>query len=207
MLILDIVDKISFGFISGIFMIVAKVYDIMLQIVRRDYIMDATYLEQFATTIYVLAGVFMLFRTVIGLIQMLINPDQINDKQAGAGKIVTRIITCVIMLMVFAPNGILFGQAGLFAEVEAALLAKDGLVTKFMNLNTTTKSTEGRKTISSSNDFLIENVQAENKLTCYYINVKKHAKIIFFQLTRCVLRQFNIFFYYLTTKKQHKQSL
>lgn len=181
MLILDILDNVTFSIVSGIFMVVAKIYDLMLQIVRQDYTMDPTYFEQFATAVYVLAGVFMLFRTVIGLVQMLINPDQINDKQAGAGKIITRIITCIVMLMLFAPNGILFGQTGLFARVEDALLAEDGLVTNFMNLNLVAKS-EGTKSNtnnniarSSNNDFLIENVDAESKLTCYYINVQKHT--------------------------------
>lgn len=176
MLILGIFEKISFGMVSGIFMMVAKVYDLLLKIVHQTYKMDASYFEQFATTVYVLAGVFMLFRTVISLIQMLINPDQINDKQVGAGKIVTRIITCIIMLMVFAPNGILFGQSGLFAEVEDALLAEqDGLVTRMVNLSEPDKSDE--ITTKSNNGFLIENVEAAKtqKLTCYYMD--KQAQV------------------------------
>lgn len=173
MLFLDIFDKISFGIISGIFMMVAKVYDLLLKIVHRTYTMDGTYFEQFATTVYVLAGVFMLFRTVIGLVQMLINPDQMNDKQAGAGKMITRIITSIIMLMAFAPNGILFGQSGLFARMEEALLASDGLVTQFMNLSEQTSNNKIEN--EKENDFLIENVEAASKtktLKCYYIDKK-----------------------------------
>ena len=178
----DTWNAISFSIINGVFGLVAKTYDMLLQIINRDQKLLTDYFEQFTTIMYVLAGVFMLFKIAISLVQMLINPDQINDKQAGAGKIVTRVITSIIMLMAFAPNGILFGENGLFAEVEDGLLASDGIISQLMNLNLE-ESSETSKNIGSemlsnisSTNPLIEDVQATTQLTCYYINVREHTR-------------------------------
>lgn len=178
----DTWNSISFSIINGVFGLVAKTYDMLLQIINRDQKLLTDYFVQFTTIMYVLAGVFMLFKIAISLVQMLINPDQINDKQAGAGKIITRVITSIIMLMAFAPNGILFGENGLFAEVEDGLLASDGIISQLMNLNLE-ESSETSKNIGSemlsnisSTNPLIEDVQATTQLTCYYINVREHTR-------------------------------
>lgn len=178
---LGIFNGIAFNIISGVYVIVARTYDIMLKLATKTDDFDFTPFEKFATTMYVLAGVFMLFRIVIGLIQMLINPDQINDKQAGVGKIATRVIMCIVMLMLFVPNGLLFGKEGLFNNVENALLdSEDGLVTHLMEFEGADENKSSNIKTNTSNEssgksFLIENVYAAEKadLTCYYYKIKK----------------------------------
>lgn len=173
----DTWNAISFSIINGVFGIVAKIYDILLQIAYQTYDIDGKYFEQFATLVYVLAGVFMLFRVTISLLQMLVNPDQINDKKVGAGKVVTRVITSIVLLMLFVPNGLLFGQSGLFARVEKAVLAKDGIVTQFMNLTQATSKKENNVNNDKPKDnFLVDNVYAEEKLTCFYISTGNHKR-------------------------------
>lgn len=173
----DTWNAISFSIINGVFGIVAKIYDILLQIVYQTYDVDGSYFEQFTTLVYVLAGVFMLFRVTISLLQMLVNPDQINDKKVGAGKVITRVITSIVLLMLFVPNGLLFGQSGLFARVEKAVLAKDGIVTQFMNLTQATSKKENNINNDKPKDnFLVDNVYAEEKLTCFYISTGAHKR-------------------------------
>lgn len=173
----DTWNAISFSIINGVFGIVAKIYDILLQIVYQTYDVDGRYFEQFTTLVYVLAGVFMLFRVTISLLQMLVNPDQINDKKVGAGKVITRVITSIVLLMLFVPNGLLFGQSGLFARVEKAVLAKDGIVTQFMNLTQATSEKESNINNDKPKDnFLVDNVYAEEKLTCFYISTGAHKR-------------------------------
>lgn len=173
----DTWNAISFSIINGVFGIVAKIYDILLQIVYQTYDVDGSYFEQFTTLVYVLAGVFMLFRVTISLLQMLVNPDQINDKKVGAGKVITRVITSIVLLMLFVPNGLLFGQLGLFARVEKAVLAKDGIVTQFMNLTQATSKKENNINNDKPKDnFLVDNVYAEEKLTCFYISTGAHKR-------------------------------
>lgn len=55
--------------------------------------------EIFEERVYVILGIFMLFKVTISLITYLVNPDKINDKEQGAGKLITRIITVLVMLI------------------------------------------------------------------------------------------------------------
>lgn len=49
--------------------------------------------------VYVILGIFMLFKVTISLITYLVNPDKITDKEQGASKVVVRIITVLVMLI------------------------------------------------------------------------------------------------------------
>lgn len=174
MQILGIFDEIAFSIISGVFVMVAKVYDIMLGLVRNQGSFDMSGFDDFSATLYVLAGVFMLFRVSVGMIQMILNPDMMNDKQAGAGKLITRVVTSIILLLAFVPNGILFGANGLFSRMEKALLDDDGLVTRLAKFDGAEEQVSASDN-STKSDFLIENVHAAAKpdLTCYYYRVSK----------------------------------
>ena len=169
MQILGISDEIFFWMLNGIYSIVARVYDILMKLVVDQGSMDMSQFDELASIMSVLAGVFILFKVAIGLVQMLINPDLINDKQAGAGKMITRIIVSLVMLLVFVPNGLIFGDNGLFKRVERALLdQRDGLVKRIMEL-------DGPKEIADNNNgFLIENVEAKDYYTCYYYQIDEY---------------------------------
>lgn len=79
-----------------------------IQIFKSDVV------EQITARLYVVLAVFMIFKLAFSLIQYLVNPDQVNDKQAGMGKLVSRTATAFIMLIgvpiiftefVFGPKG------------------------------------------------------------------------------------------------------
>lgn len=55
--------------------------------------------EIFETRIYVILGIFMLFKVAVSLLTYLVNPDKISDKQEGASKLVTRIMVTLVMLI------------------------------------------------------------------------------------------------------------
>lgn len=167
-------NEISYNIVANLYSTVARIYDILLTLSgygEKTYkASDNFYLSttDFATTIYTLAGVFMLFRVTIAMVNYLINPDQITDRNAGAGKIITRIITSLAMLIIFVPNGFIFGDDGVLKRVEEALLEKDGLIySSIPGVN----ATEGPKE-TDKKPLFIDNVEAEaNKMDCYYIYV------------------------------------
>ena len=49
--------------------------------------------------IYVILGIFMLFKISSSLIQYMVNPDMMTDKEKGASKLISRTITMLCMLM------------------------------------------------------------------------------------------------------------
>lgn len=89
-------------FIAGVYTSVAKNYDMMMRFIHGFE--SETFFEKIQVVednIYVLVAVFMLFRITISLIEYLIDPDKINDKQQGGGKLVTRIIISLLLVVSF----------------------------------------------------------------------------------------------------------
>lgn len=88
--------------IAGVYTSVAKNYDMMMRFIHGFE--SETFFEKIQVVednIYVLVAVFMLFRITISLIEYLIDPDKINDKQQGGGKLVTRIIISLLLVVSF----------------------------------------------------------------------------------------------------------
>ena len=105
--ILAVIPGALFGILAGLFGTVARIYDILLTLTgyykdggAPDNLIITT--SNVMTTMYTLAGVFMLFRVTVSMINMLVDPDKVNDRQTGPGKLVVRIITSIAMLILFA---------------------------------------------------------------------------------------------------------
>lgn len=79
--------------------------------VANANILSETLMENFQNRIYIIIGIFMLFRIAIILLNYLINPDKMVDKQAGVGKLITRTAVAIIMLI---------GFPFVFKELESA---------------------------------------------------------------------------------------
>ena len=182
--ILNPVNDVFFDLVSGLFGTVARVYDIIIRIAENEVTKTSIGIADFATTLYVLAGVFMLFRVILSMIQMVINPDLVSDKQAGAGKIVIRVVMAIVMLIAFAPNGILFrsddpktadSDGGLFSRVENAILADDGLIKNIL-------VNEGS---IGGNPFNFTGADGTVSKSCYYYsyedNTSKVHKVTFYK--------------------------
>lgn len=60
---------------------------------------NVTLVETVRTKIYIILGIFMLFKISSSLIHFMINPDQMNDKEKGAVKLISRTITMLILLI------------------------------------------------------------------------------------------------------------
>lgn len=172
------VNGALFGILTGLFGTVAKIYDIMLSL--TGYFADGGSPDNYViitstltTTMYTLAGVFMLFRVTVAMINMLIEPDRINDNQVGAGKMVTRIITSIALLIMFVPTGWIFNKnpdnPGILMRLEKALLAEDGLINKMMPQ---IGGDNVKLNSSNKNELFISNVYADpNPIDCYYVHI------------------------------------
>lgn len=124
--------EISYGIVKMIFGTAMRIYDILLELAKDSSVLNAV---NITANLYVLAIVFMLFRVAISLVKMLINPESINDKQAGAGKMLTRVVVSIVMLIVFSPTGILFNKdanninnEGFLPRIEHALISDENSI-------------------------------------------------------------------------------
>lgn len=85
-------DKIIYGFIQDL-------YALFFQISNVSLLSDTT-VANFAQRIYVIIGVFMLFKVAISLITMLVSPDSMSK---GGPTLIKRIVIALVLL-VLTPN-------------------------------------------------------------------------------------------------------
>ncbi len=62
-------------------------------------VLDSAVYESFEDRIYILLGIFMLFKITVSLLGYLVNPEKIADKEKGMGKMITRTIVVLCMLI------------------------------------------------------------------------------------------------------------
>lgn len=90
-------------FLSWIFLTVAMVYDGMVSYTKMltgSQILNEE-IGNIIKNVYTLIAVFMLFRITVTMFGYLIDPDKLNDKQTGTGKMLTRIVISLILVIGF----------------------------------------------------------------------------------------------------------
>ncbi|MBE6157416.1 MAG: hypothetical protein E7160_01325 [Firmicutes bacterium] len=128
----------------GIYLLLASVYAILINISDAKILSDAT-ISNFFAKVQAIVGIFMIFRLTMTILQGLINPDQLTDSKSGAGSVIMKIIVSLVMLTMLIPisnmpnpsnefeksikaNGILFG---VLYDAQSRILKQD-ILTKLV---------------------------------------------------------------------------
>ena len=99
--------KVFFLFLAEcIFDIGISVYSFIITLAETNFFTQEI-INSFASRIYVLLGIFMLFKVSFSLVNYIVNPDSFTDKQKGIGKLVPNIMITLV-LIVFTPR--IFGE-------------------------------------------------------------------------------------------------
>ena len=140
------IERMPFYIIRGLYNTLASVYDALLDIIDGTSEIR-TFLKGASSTLYLLIGVFMLFRIGISLIQMLVDPDKINDKQEGGGKLVTKIVIVIVLLL--SLDSYIFP---LLEELEGVIVRNiTGIVEKIFTVDNSTVVSGGGSTTHTTN--------------------------------------------------------
>ena len=100
-------DGIIYSLIPSVFSLIYELYD--LSSIFNDTTATKTLINNFTTTIYSFLAIFMFFRVAFSLLGMLVDPSKIDDKDAGASKIVKNIlITLALIVVVPSDTAIIF---------------------------------------------------------------------------------------------------
>lgn len=141
--------------IASLYRTVADCYNLMTNFIA-SFSEDTEFIGEIKEVIgdlYVLIAVFMFFRITLTLIEYLIDPDKSSDKNVGAGKLITRI---VISLLLLVAGPFLFEQTVILQE---AILADDGILN-----NIFTSNDEGTSGDSSSDSCNIKKQYEDGKI-------------------------------------------
>ena len=107
---------------AGLYRSIAAIYTDMLNLV--DTFNDsplAEKLNNISTNVYVLVGVFMLFRIGVSLLNYLVDPSKLDDKKVGGGQLVTHILISIVLLLSL---NFVFKWTN---DLQTILLERDGL--------------------------------------------------------------------------------
>lgn len=84
-----LIDYVVYGVLQILFKTIFNIANFELD-VFAELIMDR---------VYVILGIFMLFKVTVSFITYLVNPDKISDKEQGLSKVIIRIILVLVMLI------------------------------------------------------------------------------------------------------------
>ena len=90
-------------------------------------IISSSVYQEFQNRVYVILGIFMLFKVTVSLLTYLVSPDKINDKERGMGKMVTRtiVVICMLVGLPFAFNLLDRAQPILLEAIPRIIIGKD----------------------------------------------------------------------------------
>lgn len=97
-MIVNALRSVLIGLDSVVYWFVSILYQLFMIISNATIFDDAT-MKTFYQRIYVLIGIFMLFKISFSLLSMIANPEKLTDKERGIGKITTRIFISLVMLL------------------------------------------------------------------------------------------------------------
>jgi len=111
----------------------------------------AEFFDKLINNLYVIIGIFMIFRVAFSLIQMLANPDMIADKEKGAGKLATRIVIA-FGLIIMVPT--IFDYA---YDLQGAIL-KDNILGRLILGDSGSNSDQNNSAIQSQGQLMSLNI-------------------------------------------------
>ena len=93
----DLARTISFFFDKIVYGFVNTLYELFMNISQLAIFSQDT-IQKFTVRIYVLIGIFMIFKITVSLISWYANPDTINDSKTGSGTLIKRVIISLVCL-------------------------------------------------------------------------------------------------------------
>lgn len=185
-------SDIAVNLIEGLYSTVARFYDFLQGIIASS---ELTTYEQaiagFTEIVYVLVGVFMLFRIAVSIINYIIDPDKLADKNLGGSKLLINIVVTIVLLIAFHPGEekIVYAFLDKFEDAIIGTYNKNtkestpGFIDKLMASNEKIdESNYSTLKISTESQSETKKNDAEGAdLVCYYYNeaqIAQYAKYV-----------------------------
>ncbi len=110
---------------SVVYSLVSSIYNLLIDIAQATPF-DDQFFSEFASRVYALLGLFMLFKVSFSLIKYIVNPDEFKDQSKGGKKMIVNILV-VLLLIVATPTAF-----RVLREVQTALIKDDDVMSKLI---------------------------------------------------------------------------
>ena len=189
---MDIIRSFFALFDRVVYWLLMIAYEVFFNIADAS-ILSSDIIRNFYSRIQLIIGVFMIFKVSVSLMQAVMDPERLTNKDNGMGKIISRIIVMLAMFTAIIPlnipyaeegsynaylneNGLLFGT---LYSLQSRVVGQN-VLGKLIVGNVSTNNTDS--TLSeSSNDIIKDKSQSAKELATFIlktivrINLKKGA--------------------------------
>lgn len=177
--VLGILTEGFYSLTSGIYYFLGNLYTFIVDLATTNFI-NSSVIEDFVRTIYVLAGVFMLFRVAVSFLNSLIDPDKFTDKNEGASKILTRLVIVVVLMIGLAPGSFVYR---FLDRLQSAVVGEDGLIVNIVGKAELNVGSAVNKYISDINPFGDMSVDAANFKNLKIGSIVQNGSGVCYELT------------------------
>ena len=180
--VLGILTEGFYTLTSGIYYFLGSLYTFIVDLATTNFI-NSSVISDFVRTIYVLAGVFMLFRVAVSFLNSLIDPEKFTDKNEGAGKILKRLIIVVILMIALTPGSFVYN---FLDRLQSAVIGKDGLIVNLVGKADLNVGSAVNKYINDINPFGDTYKEVEAKTDCtqknavFYDGSKMYELVLYY---------------------------
>jgi len=98
MWVIDLFRWLFFFIDIIIYPLIAKVYNLLMSIANTTIFTDDI-IDLFASKVYALLGIFMLFKVSFSIMTYIVNPDEFADKSKGFSKLISNIMVTLVLLV------------------------------------------------------------------------------------------------------------
>ena len=105
----DALRSIMAFFDKLLFTVLQCVYEVFFNVSTAELFSNST-IREFYYRCQLVIGVFMLFKLSVTILEGIMDPARVTDKKSGAGKIISRIITSLVILALITPINIPYPQ-------------------------------------------------------------------------------------------------
>lgn len=189
---MDIIRSFFALFDRVVYWLLMIMYEVFFNIADATILSSDT-IRDFYARIQLIIGVFMIFKVSVSLMQAVMDPDRLTNKDNGMGKIISRIIVMLALFTAIIPlnipyaeegsynaylneNGLLFGT---LYSLQSRVIGQN-VLGKLIIGNVSTNSTEASLS-EGSNDIVNDKSQSAKELSSFIlktfvrINLKKGA--------------------------------
>ena len=84
---------------SAVYGFIAVIYNLIEDLANTS-ILSMTDMNEFASRIYALLGIFMLFKVSFSIISYIVSPDKISDSSTGMGGIIKNVLITLVLILI-----------------------------------------------------------------------------------------------------------
>ncbi len=98
-----------------VYQLIVWIYEVFFAVARFEVFSTDT-IVALSNRIFLILGIFMLFKLAFSLLNSIVNPDMLTDKEKGFGKIVSRVLIMIVLLLLLLPLDIPGAAEGSYEE-------------------------------------------------------------------------------------------